>query len=130
MKITREARRDARKLFRLCLVDGRVDEGRVRAAVQKVAQAKPRGYASLLARFQKLLQIEVEKRTFAVESAVELADKGASALADLEKKFGKPLATRYAVNPALLGGVLLRVGSHVWDGTVRNRLRALTPTSN
>lgn len=130
MKITREARRDARKLFRLCLDGGRLDEGRVRAVVTKVGQAKPRGYAALLHRFYKLIEIEVARRTFVVESATELADKGASVLADLEQKFGKPLATRYAVNPALLGGVLLRVGSRVWDGTVRNRLRSLSPTAN
>ena len=130
MKITREARRDARKLFRICLAGGRLDEARVRAVVSKVAQEKPRGYAALLHRFHKLVQIEVAKRTFSVESAAELPDKGASVLSGLEAKFGKPLATRYAVNPKLLGGVLLRVGSRVWDGTVRNRLRSLNPTVN
>ncbi len=130
MKITREARRDARKLFRLCLADGRLDEGRVRAVVTKVIQAKPRGYAALLHRFHTLIAIEVGRRTFSIESAAELPDQGASVLAGLERKFGKPLATRYRVVPALLGGVLLRVGSRVWDGTVRNRLRSLNPTVN
>ncbi|MEO5719290.1 MAG: F0F1 ATP synthase subunit delta, partial [Chthoniobacterales bacterium] len=31
----------------------------------------------------------------------------------------------FVVNPALLGGVRVRVGSDVWDSSVRNRLERL-----
>ncbi len=130
MKINREARRDARKLFHICLVEGRIDEGRVRAVVQKLAHDRPRHFLAILTRFHKLVEIEVHKRTFFIESSVELADKGASLVEGLKQRFGAPLATHYAVNPALLGGVLLRVGSRIWDGSIRQRLRVLTSPSN
>ena len=36
MKITKQARREAKQLFRFCLVNGLLDENRVRQAVQHV----------------------------------------------------------------------------------------------
>jgi len=33
--------------------------------------------------------------------------------------------TESVVNPEVLGGMRIRVGSDVWDGTVRNRLERL-----
>ena len=46
-------------------------------------------------------------------------------MANLKKKYGKEVATEFLVNPQLLGGMRIRVGSDVWDGTVRNRLERL-----
>ncbi|MDE1170621.1 MAG: F0F1 ATP synthase subunit delta [Verrucomicrobium sp.] len=126
MRIDREARREARKLYRSCLENGRLSEALLRAVIGKVAEEKPRGYLAILHRLKKLAEIEVAQRTHTVESAVELPDKGASLLKGLEERFGAPLAVEYKVDPTLLGGVRLRVGSQLWDGSVRQRLRALT----
>ena len=46
-------------------------------------------------------------------------------VASLKKKYGSDLTTEFVVNPELLGGMRIRVGSDVWDGTVRNRLERL-----
>ena len=35
------------------------------------------------------------------------------------------LTTNFIVNPELLGGMRIRVGSDVWDSSVRNRLQRL-----
>jgi F-type H+-transporting ATPase subunit delta len=43
----------------------------------------------------------------------------------LKKKYGNDLTTEFVVDPTLLGGVRVRVGSDVWDGTLRNRLERL-----
>ena len=125
MKINREARRQARKLFRACVTAGQLDESRVRAAVKGIAVEKPRFYLQILHRLKALVEIEVDKRTHVVETALPLADAGVSTLASLRERFGIPLATAYRINPALLGGVILRVGSDVWDGSIRGRLRSL-----
>ncbi len=133
MKINREARRDARKLFSACLVsEGQglaLDAGKARIVVTRLCEEKPRNYLPLLQRFKELVAIEEEKRTYVVESAVELPDKGASIFADLAKRFGAPLATRYTVKPGLLGGIVVLVGSRIWDGSLQYRLRTLTPPS-
>ncbi len=46
-------------------------------------------------------------------------------MADLQKRYGQDLTTEFSVNPALLGGMRIRVGSDVWDSSVRNRLERL-----
>ena len=51
MKITKQARRDARQLFRACLADAVLDDNRVRQAVQSVIRDKPRGYLAVLSNF-------------------------------------------------------------------------------
>jgi F-type H+-transporting ATPase subunit delta len=71
MKITKQARRDGKSLFRICLVDGRLDEARVRDTVTRVIEGKPRGYLGTLTHFQRLLKLHLDSRRARVENAVE-----------------------------------------------------------
>ena len=48
-----------------------------------------------------------------------------SLVASLKQKYGSDLTTGFVVNLKLLGGMRIRVGSDVWDGSVRNRLERL-----
>jgi F-type H+-transporting ATPase subunit delta len=43
----------------------------------------------------------------------------------LSKALGKTVVPHVAVNPAILGGVVVRVGDTVMDGSVRRRLNSL-----
>ncbi len=126
MKISKEAQRASRQLFRLCMVNGKLDEGRVQNVVSKVSVAKPRGYIAILQSFAKMVRAEVERQRAIVESATSLT---ASAQQDLKagllKKYGRELALEFRVNPELLGGIRVSVGSDVWDGSVKARLEAL-----
>ncbi len=79
MKISKQARRDARQLFRSCLVGQALDENRVRQAVGAVARQKPRGYMAILSHFQRLVRLEVARRTASIESAEPLAAANAGA---------------------------------------------------
>ena len=56
MKATKQARREATQLFRLCLVNGVLDENRARQVVQQIVAAKPRGYLGTLSYFQRLVE--------------------------------------------------------------------------
>jgi F-type H+-transporting ATPase subunit delta len=68
----------------------------------------------------------VEKRRARIETASEVdREAGAKVIENLKKRYGDDLATEFVVNPQLLGGMRIRVGSDVWDGTVRNRLEQL-----
>jgi F-type H+-transporting ATPase subunit delta len=131
MKVSREARQEARRLYRDCLQqDGRLDTDKVLKLVTKLLAERPRAYLQILSRFKSFVRVEVNRRTFSVQSAVALADEAASIFTDLAEKFGPPLATTYSVNPALVGGLRIQVGSHVWDGSIRQKLRLLNPTLN
>src|SRR6185436_2681449 len=105
MKTTRQTRREATQLFRLCLVDGRLDEGRGRQIVQRLVADRPRGYLATLSLFRRLVKLESDRRTAKVESAVPLpADLQAKVQAGLERAYGPGLNMSFAQNPALIGG--------------------------
>ena len=126
MRISRQARREAKELFRSCLAKGLLDEQRVRQAVTKVAEAKPRGYLAILTHFQRLLRLELTRRTAAVQSAAPLAaELQAELTGKLERIYGQGLAISFAQNRALIGGLRIKVGSDVYDGSVQARLNAL-----
>jgi F-type H+-transporting ATPase subunit delta len=61
-----------------------------------------------------------------VSSAAPLnAPLSASLESELSKLTGKRMRLRFDVDPALLGGVVARIGSTVYDGSVRGELREL-----
>ena len=126
MKISKEARRTSRQLFRACMVDGKLDESRVRTVVSGVASSKPRGYIGMLDAFARLVANEVSRQRALVESASLLTPATQSELqASLSKKYGRQLTLDFSVNPELLGGIRVKVGSDVWDGSVKARLEGL-----
>jgi F-type H+-transporting ATPase subunit delta len=126
MKPTRQARRDATQLYRLCLVNGLLDEGRARNAVQRIAAEKPRGYLATLSLFLRLVKLDTALHTAKVESAVPLpADLQTNIKSSLAKVYGAGMTTAFADNPALIGGTRIQVGSDVYDGSVQARLATL-----
>ena len=126
MKVTKQARRDAKQLFRVCTVDGVPDEQRVRQVVAQVIEKKPRGYLAILAHFQRLVKLDLDRRTALVESAAPLAPEIQTEVAgQLAWIYGSGLNISFVQNPALIGGLRVKVGSDVFDGSVRARLAAL-----
>ena len=126
MRISKQSRREAKELFRMSHVGERLDEGRVRQVVQLMLEAEPRGYLATLSHFQRLVKLALEQRTGRVESAVPLPpDLQAAVQAGLGKLYGPGLNLSFTRNPALLGGLRIKVGSDVYDGSVRARLDAL-----
>ncbi len=126
MKTIKQIRREARRLFRLCLVSGVLDEGRVRHAVQRVIEAKRRGNLALLSHFLYLVRRDRARHTAVVESAAPLpADMQAIIQTSLARAYGQGISALFALNPALIGGTRIKVGSDVYDGSVRARLAAL-----
>jgi F-type H+-transporting ATPase subunit delta len=126
MKSTREARREARQLFRLCLVNGSLDEHRVRQVVRRLVDAGRPGALSILPRFQRFVRLDRAAHHALVTSATPLApDVSAGIEAGVARLYGPGIATSFAEDPTLLGGVCVRVGSDVYDGSVKGRLAAL-----
>jgi len=126
MITSKQARREAKQVFRLCFINGRMDEDRVRQVVKGVIGAKRRGYLLLLAQFQRLVKVERDRHTADVESAVPLPpDLQASVQSGLEGLYGPGLDIRFAHRPELIGGMRVKVGSDVYDGTVLSELAAL-----
>jgi F-type H+-transporting ATPase subunit delta len=126
MKINKETRRLSKELLRASFVDGQLDTGRVSSLVKSLIEKKPRHYIQILEAYRRLLRLEVENRTATIETATELSpDSGQQIVDNLKRKYGNDLAARFVVSPELLGGMRIRVGSDVWDSSVRNRLHRL-----
>ena len=126
MKISKQARRDAKQLFRACTVSGLLDEARARQSVQAVIAGKPRGYVAILSHFERLVRIDLERRTARVESATPLTGAMEGALrSGLARRYGTGLNLSFTQNPELIGGLRIQVGSDVFDGSIQARLSAL-----
>ena len=126
MKINREIRQLSREMLRASFTDGQLDPGRISSLVDSLIAKKPRYYVEVLKNYRRLVRLELEKRRTRIETASELDSATSSELvANLKKKYGGDLKAEFVVNPELLGGMRIRVGSDVWDGTVRNRLERL-----
>ncbi|WP_337287754.1 F0F1 ATP synthase subunit delta [Candidatus Methylomirabilis sp.] len=126
MKIKKEAKREAKQLFCWCLVNGVLDENRVRHVVQHVVAAGHRDCPAILSHFRRLVKLELARHTATIESAIPLpADVRAAVEAGLASRYGPGLTIAFAHRPELIGGMRIRVDSDVYDGSVRAGLAAL-----
>jgi F-type H+-transporting ATPase subunit delta len=123
MKISREARRLARELFRLSLVNGRIDANRVSKISKHLIAERPRGYVQTLKEVSRLIRLELDKRHAIIESATPLdATSADNSAKTLKLKFGDDITTEFRASPDLLGGLRVKLGSDVWDGSIAHRL--------
>jgi F-type H+-transporting ATPase subunit delta len=126
MKTTKQIDREARQLFRFCIVERNIDESRVRLVAQTVLQSRRRGYLLLLGRFKRLLEHEYARHKAEIETAVTLpSDLRAKVQKELTTVYGPGLTWQFVRNPALIGGMRIKVGSDVYDGSVQSGLTAL-----
>jgi F-type H+-transporting ATPase subunit delta len=126
MKVSKVAQSTARRIFRLCSKDGQVNEKHLRAAIKKLAKDKPRDYRGMLQALRRLVRAEEAKKQVTVESAVALNETTANKVKrSLTKQYGKDLNFDFKVTPELLGGMRVRVGNDLFDGSVKARLEQL-----
>jgi F-type H+-transporting ATPase subunit delta len=126
MRANKEIRQLSREMMRASFTDGQINRGKVTALVQSLITKKPRHYIDVLKHYKRLLRLEIEKRHAKIESMMPLSPDVVSKITDrLKKKYGNDLTTDFTVDPTLLGGLRVQVGSDVWDGTLRNRLERL-----
>jgi len=126
MKATKESRKLSRLMLRNSFTSGKLDEEKISQMVQSVLETKPRHYVDVLKDYQRLLHLETEKRRAVIESATPLnRSLGARIIENLKARYGEDLVTEFRTNPELLGGLRIKIGSDVWDGSIKSRLNQL-----
>ncbi|MDD5351076.1 MAG: F0F1 ATP synthase subunit delta [Chthoniobacteraceae bacterium] len=126
MKVSKDARHLSRSLFRSSFSHGRLDPARVKAVLATVAARRPRHSLEALKDYEQLVRMELARRHAVIESATPLDPATADEiLRDLRTRFGADITHETKVNPALLGGIRVQLGSDVWDGSVSGRLELL-----
>ena len=130
--------------LRNVLLSPAVSAGRKRAVVARFAQSMPlsplvrnfiyviidRRRADILDEVREALERELDERLGVaradVSSAAPLtAEQQRTLEAELSRLTSRKIRASYSVDPSLLGGAMARIGSTIYDGSVRARLEGL-----
>jgi F-type H+-transporting ATPase subunit delta len=127
MQIPKEARRKARELFESALdAAGRPDSAKALSIADLVVKAAPRHSVQILKEFTRLIRLESAKHHAVIESASPLDESAmGSIIKSLQARDGGSVTIESKIDPSLIGGARIRLGSEVWDATVLSRLSAL-----
>lgn len=122
----RRVARTARRLYRLCRIDGRLDPGRTRAVARRLADTRRRGALAMLQGFERLVRLDQQRQRAQIASAVPLPqDVRDDVLRRLAGAYGAHVAATFVEDPSIIAGLRVRIGSDVYDGSVRAKLNAL-----
>ena len=82
--------------------------------------------AEVIAAYRQLLQAQLGIRPAEIVTARELSqDDRERLVAEVGKLAGARIDASFKLDPAILGGTVVRIGSTVYDGSVRGRLERL-----
>jgi len=80
----------------------------------------------IIATFQQVIRQRQGAAEAEISSAVEMnAAQKKELAATLGRLTGKKIETKYSLDPALLGGAVVRIGDTIYDGSLRSRLNAM-----
>lgn len=127
MKVSKDAANTARRIFRLCAPEGKLNEEHLKLSFSKIVAERPRDFRQILQELYRLTKVNVERRIVSVESASELDSAQRERIeGNLTQQYGEGLNFQYSTDASLLGGIKVRVGDDVWDGSVQAKLEAIT----
>ena len=126
MKSRKQIRREARQLLRLCRTNGSLDENRVRRVIKSILESKRRGHLALANQFEREVRLDQMKHSADVKSATPLSPElEGNVRNNLVQRYGPTIEPRFTQDPELIGGMRIRVGDDVYDGSIKARLAAL-----
>jgi F-type H+-transporting ATPase subunit delta len=80
----------------------------------------------IAAEFERLIARDERRLSVELTTARELTDDEAKAIvAQIEQAAGRTVEASRSVDPELIGGIVIQVGSHLADASVRGRLERL-----
>ena len=126
MNTLKQAKRNAKYVFRRCHANGSLDEELVRRVMEQILASRRRGYLALANEFERLVRLHKLQHTAEVESAAPLpSELRANVQASLVQTYGPYLNTSFKENSSLIGGMRIKVGSDVYDGSIKAGLADL-----
>ncbi|MGC3988304.1 MAG: ATP synthase F1 subunit delta [Chthoniobacteraceae bacterium] len=126
MKLSKESRKLAKQMYQASFTDGRLDNGKIQSLAASVIENKPRHFVEVLKSYHRLIRLETERHHAHIESAAPLDNATVAQITnDLKTRFGSDLTITFSVNPEFIGGLRIKIGSDVWDNSVKSRLQRL-----
>ncbi len=127
MKISKDDRKAARRLLKLCIrQDGSINEQNLQLIAHSLTSQKPRHYLAILSALCQLARLQYAKRQVTVKSAIPLTlTEQDEIMLNLAAQYGEGLHYEWIVQPSLIAGIHLQVGDNVLDGTLKSRIDQL-----
>jgi F-type H+-transporting ATPase subunit delta len=105
------------------LLDGKVRPATLRLAKLALAGFGGRGFSASLSRLVEMAADKRDRSVAYVTTAVPLSDAEEERLAArLSQMYGRQVSAKIDVDPRIVGGMRVKVGSDLYDGTVARRL--------
>jgi F-type H+-transporting ATPase subunit delta len=122
----KQAQQLAHRLFKLSLVDGLVSPELVAGVLAYVEKHQPANPMMVLKAYHRLIALELAKSRALVEHAGSLGEPVLRSIAAaMTQKYHRPIAAVARPNPALIGGLRVRVGDDVYESSIAGQLAAL-----
>lgn len=110
----------------LALMPGEMDPTRLNFIKLLVLRRRTQLVAAIHQEFENLVDEAAGRTEVELTVATELAAAEQKKLADiLSQKSGREVRIDVRVDPAILGGAIVRQGDHVTDGSIRRRLQEM-----
>ena len=123
-RIAKAAKRDV--IVRALEAGGEVPEPFVRWLSAVVARDRQVLLPAISAAYQELVDLRLNRVHAGVTTAHEVDAAFGKAIGErLEAAVGKTVVPHFRTDPALIGGIIVRIGDRVFDGSLRRRLRLL-----
>lgn len=108
------------------LLGGRATELTVNLVELIVSQGRGGDLPDIADRLAQRAAAAEGKEVAEVRSAIPLDDDTVRRLSQaLERQFGRPVEVKTVVDPSVVGGIVVRVGDTIIDGSIRRRLESL-----
>jgi F-type H+-transporting ATPase subunit delta len=105
------------------LLGGKAKATTVRLAQLALAGFGGRSFGASLSRLVELAAARHDRPIADVTSAIPLSDEAEERLgAALSRRYGRAVSVKVTIDPEILGGLSVQIGSDLYDGTVLRRL--------
>ena len=126
MRPGQHAKRDAMRIWRLCHSDGTTNDEFVLRTVDMLLASSRQGSLIVLRHFLELVRRDLRRRTARIESATPLGEDARAVIErSLSARYGRAITATCTVAPTLIGGMRIRIGSDLYDGSVTGALAAV-----
>jgi F-type H+-transporting ATPase subunit delta len=116
----------ARRLINVSTVKGDLNESELWQGILQLKESGFKQLVPLLKALRPKISQAVAWQTIEVTSPTKLSDSAIASLKSVfEKKYNRPVQVSTKLDPALIGGLQVRIGDDVYDASVSTHLKRI-----
>ena len=116
----------AKRLINVSTVKGELNESELWQGILQLKESGFKQLVPLLKALRPKISQAVAWQTIEVTSPTKLSDSAIASLKSVfEKKYNRPVQVSIKLDPALIGGLQVRIGDDVYDASVSTHLKRI-----